>query len=188
MGTGCTTTTRFGENPHAVAEVAPIELTEEERLGREFDQVIPKWLALNVDWLVDFPKLSELGKPNTKLDLLSDLMQLDMGPLYEKFCTPLQGLQGEWLQYGLLPFMALANLGSDLAASYVERVNSAAKDVMPDGSTLLDDLPLEMFTILRMNVDFITYFERKYPIVLATMIQEIDMSMDLQALLVDEDN
>ena len=63
------------------------------------------------------------------------------------------------MQYGLLPFMALANLGSDLATSYVERVNSAAKDVMPDGSTLLNNLPLEMFTILRMNADFIDYFE-----------------------------
>ena len=170
MGARCTTTTRFGENSHAIAEVAPIELTEEERLAEEFDQIIPKWLALNTDWLVEFPELQKLGKRNKKLDLLSDLMQLDMGSLYEKFCTPLQGLKGEWLQYGLLPFMAVANLGSDLAASYVERVNSAAKDVMPDGSTLLDDLPLEMFTVLRMNVDFVTYFERKYSIVLARMI------------------
>ena len=167
---------------------APIELTEEEQLAGEFDQVILKWLALNIDWLVEFPELRKLGKSNNKLDLLGDLMQLDMGPLYEKFCTPLQGLQGEWMQCGLLPFMALANFSSDLASSYVERVNSAAKDVMPDGSTLLNDLPLEMFTILRMNADFIDYFESKYPIVLAKMIQEIDMSMDLQALLVDEEN
>jgi hypothetical protein len=153
----------LGENPHSVVEAAaPIELTEEEQLGEEFDQVILKWLALNIDWLVEFPELRKLGKANNKLDLLSDLMQLDIGPLYEKFCTPLQGLQGECMQYGLLPFMALANLGSDLAASYVERVNSAAKDVMPDGSTLLNDLPLEMFTILRMNADFIDYFVHLY--------------------------
>ena len=46
---------------------------------------------------------------------------------------------------------------SDLAAFYVERVNAAAKDCMPEGSTLLTDLPLEMFTILRMNAEFIEY-------------------------------
>ena len=67
------------------------------------------------------------------------------------------------LTYGFIPFMALAHLGSDLAASYVERVNSAAKDCMPEGSTLLADLPLEMFTILRMNAEFIEYFETNHP-------------------------
>ena len=46
------------------------------------------------------------------------------------------------------------------------------------------------YTCIKRNTEVITSlcFESKYPIVLAKMIQEIDMSMDLQALLVDEEN
>ena len=78
------------------------------------------------------------------MDLFKDLLQLDLGELYRRFCTFDEAGK---LPYGMLPFMALAHLGSDLAASYVERVNSVARDVMPEGSTLLGDLPLEMFTV-----------------------------------------
>ena len=55
---------------------------------------------------------------------------------------------------------------------------------MPEGSTLLADLPLEMFTILRMNAEFIEHFEPNHPIVVARFIQDIDMSV--KALLVNE--
>ena len=126
--------------------MAPVELTIEEELSNEFDTVIEAWLALNINWLVEFPELKKLGKTNDMFDLLHDLLPLDLGPLYKRFCTPLAGGK---LMYGLLPFMALAHLGSDLAASYVERVNSAAKDCMPEGSTLLADLPLEMSAFRR---------------------------------------
>ena len=128
----------IGRNPHSAvaAVVVPIELTTKEELGIEFETSIEAWLALNINWTADFPELQKLGKKNEKLDLLNDLLPLDLGPLYERFCTPLAAAAGGKLMYGFIPFMALANLGSDLAASYVERVNSAAKDCMPEGSTL----------------------------------------------------
>ena len=88
----------------------------------------------------------------------------------------------------MLPKMALAHLGSDLAASYVECANSVAQDIMPEGSTLLlGDLPLEMFTVLRMNADSISYFEEEHPCELAELIRDLDLSQDLRELLIDED-
>ena len=142
-----------------------------------------------INWTAEFPELRKLGKKNEKLDLLHDLLPLELGPLYPRFCTPLAAAAaaGGNLMYGFIPFMALACLGSDLVVSYVECVVSAAKDCMPEGSTLLADLPLEMFTILWMNAEFIDYFETKHPIVVARSIQDIDMDMDMQALLVPED-
>ena len=48
------------------------------------------------------------------------------------------------------------------AASYCERCNSIAKDVMTDAHTLMDEEALEMLVVLRMNRTFMEHMRNKY--------------------------
>ena len=66
------------------------------------------------------------------------------------------------LLYGYLPLLSETLLGSMLASSYVERVNSQAKLVMTTGRTLLAADELENVVMLRMNREFMLHMKEKY--------------------------
>ena len=59
------------------------------------------------------------------------------------------------------PHGALAYIGANLASSFCERVNSAAKLIMTHDRTLLSDKHLEMLFFLQMNRDFIYYLKQR---------------------------
>ena len=67
--------------------------------------------------------------------------------------------------YGLIPRMAAGPKGciSFLpAASFCERVNSVAKDVMTDAHLLMGDVALEMMVVLRINRNFMEFMRNKH--------------------------
>ena len=62
-------------------------------------------------------------------------------------------------KYGLISRMAAGSkgcIGFLPAASFCERVNSVAKDVMTDAHTLMCDEALEMLVVLRINRKFMS--------------------------------
>ena len=63
---------------------------------------------------------------------------------------------------GYLPPLSETLLGSMLASSYVERVNSQAKLVMTTGRTLVAADELAMVVMLRINRRFMAYMKEKY--------------------------
>ena len=65
--------------------------------------------------------------------------------------------------FGYLPDLALAYIGANLASSFCERVNSAAKLIITHDRTVLGDRHLEMLCVLRMNKDFIYWMRDKHP-------------------------
>jgi hypothetical protein len=86
---------------------------------------------------------------------VDDLLKLDMAPFYE-------ALDAEG-HYGLLPKMALANLGRSVSESYCERMGSISNQVMDEGTTLLSDSLLEKIVVMRMNKKLMKYLRTKYP-------------------------
>ena len=48
------------------------------------------------------------------------------------------------------------------AASFCERVNSVAKDVMTDAHLLMGDVALEMMVVLRINRNFMEFMRNKH--------------------------
>ena len=68
-------------------------------------------------------------------------------------------------KYGWLPKMATCSkgsIGSLLASSSWERINSCANQVLTLGKTLFGDGEIEKLVMCRMNQDFMV-FMRKYP-------------------------
>ena len=63
---------------------------------------------------------------------------------------------------GVLPDLALAYIGANLASSFCERVNSAAKLIMTHDRTTLGNKHLEMLCVLRMNRDFIAWMREHH--------------------------
>jgi len=68
---------------------------------------------------------------------------------------------------GYLVAMAFAYTGDNIASSFCERMNSAAKNVLTDSRTLLDARELEMVVVLRINRDFMVYMKENHPGVVA---------------------
>ena len=69
-------------------------------------------------------------------------------------------------KYGYLPYIATASrasLGTLLASSFCERVNSAAKIVLYDKNLNLSEDEVSRLTMLRMNRPFIRYMRATYP-------------------------
>ena len=69
-------------------------------------------------------------------------------------------------KYGWLPKMATCSkgsIGSLLASSFCERINSCANQVLTLGNTLLSDGEREKLVICRMNEDFIVFMRQHYP-------------------------
>jgi hypothetical protein len=70
--------------------------------------------------------------------------------------------------YGFLPYMAThsrGSVGSLLASSYAERVNSAANLILTKGNTLLgeEEINISMCKVLRMKSSFIESMRKYHP-------------------------
>jgi hypothetical protein len=55
------------------------------------------------------------------------------------------------------------SVGSLLASSYAERVNSAANLILTKGNTLLAEEEINMCTVLRMNRSFMEFMRKVTP-------------------------
>jgi hypothetical protein len=111
--------------------------------------------------------------------VIFDLWDVDMGKFYMRLID-----DGK---YGFIPYIALCNNGSCLAASYVERVNSGGKMIYPEGRKLLNLKVCGMLAVLRMNHKFFKHFEKTHEKELIQMIASIDLSDVLAtSLLIDE--
>ncbi|KAK3246720.1 hypothetical protein CYMTET_43755 [Cymbomonas tetramitiformis] len=130
---------------------------ERKRLEEEFKRVFKNWVAIEVDWRKEFPEVV-FGE---EIDVVSDLLQVDIGRLY-------LGLKSEDLnrkEYGWLTLMASSSafqIGALMAESICERVLSCANQVLVDGNTLLSDAEIEMIVLLRMNREFMEYMRRNF--------------------------
>ena len=69
-------------------------------------------------------------------------------------------------KYGWLPKMATCSkgsIGSLLASSFCERINSCANQVLTLGNTLLSDGEMEKLVMCHMHEDFIVFMRQQYP-------------------------
>ena len=116
------------------------------------------WKSLKIDWIKEFPD----AKLKAPLDLVTDLLPLDVGKLYQKIAKN----DAERRIYGFIPDMAacsFAQIGALNAESFCERVLSCANLVLTKGNTLLDDDEIEKLVILRMNREFMEFMRTEYP-------------------------
>jgi hypothetical protein len=123
----------------------------------EFMASLRNWFQMKTNWKEHYPEENIPTNP----DLLVDLMKLDIGRIYRA----LQKEDPRRRKYGFLPYMAscsIAQLGALNAESYAERVNSAAKLIMTDANTLLDDEEVGMLVLLRMNESFMRFMRENY--------------------------
>jgi hypothetical protein len=144
-----------------------VELVDEDQqFAAEFDRVFPQYRAIVIDWITSFPK--DFPKPEegseevalTNEDLTpDDKLKLDYG----KVMRAIDGEVNLRHKYGHLPTMAETMLGSPLAASYNERMNSVAKQLMPPYRTRIGHGEFEMCVVLRMNSDFMAYMKEHHP-------------------------
>ena len=65
--------------------------------------------------------------------------------------------------YDFLPYIATHFVGTFLASSYAERINSAANLILTKGNSLLDDAEIDMCTVLRMNREFMAFMRFYFP-------------------------
>ena len=131
-------------------EIAP-ELDDKEVFS-EASAALKKWRKHVVNWALEYP-----NKVSKECDILGDLMQLDVGPLYLKL--------EKTKEFGLIPSMALSSfgqLGALNAESFAERVLSTANDVLTEGNSLLGHEEVEMLVLLRINKKFMKSMREKY--------------------------
>ena len=55
------------------------------------------------------------------------------------------------------------SIGSLLASSFCERINSCANQILTLGNTLLGDGEMQKLVLCRMNQDFIVFMRKNYP-------------------------
>ena len=123
-----------------------VENSLRKSFAREFHVAWTNWTthAIDIDWCGTYK--GQLGHTNNDdIDIVSDLMPLDIGPLYSDLKPAL---------FFKLPMMAKQRLGENMAASFCERMNSIAKDVLDEGHSLLLDAELEALVVLRANREF----------------------------------
>ena len=120
----------------------------------EFDKVYHNWKHLTPNWLELFPEELK-GKDVSDSEVL---MPMQLGVVLKNIMDQ----PNYTLLYGYLPLLLETLLGSMLASSYVERVNSQAKLVMTTGRTLLAADELENVVMLRMNREFMLHMKEKY--------------------------
>ena len=68
--------------------------------------------------------------------------------------------------FGYLPAMAThsrASIGSLLASSFCERINSGGKITLNESNTRLSQTELDMRTTLHMNKGFMNFMRKNYP-------------------------
>lgn len=150
----------------AVEHEKTAELVEAERILKyteEFKAVFPAWMSLTIDWKQEFAAdLSAAQLDAGQLDVMTDLIRLPIGKLYQQLAEkPALNSDGNPL-YGHMPHLAKNHIGQDQAESVCERVLSVANQVMTDGNTLLNDRELRQIVILRMNREFIFKYREIY--------------------------
>ena len=120
-----------------------------EDFAREFDIAVGNWCdyASDICFVNEFPKELE-GKTEDSLDIVEDLLPLDIEKLYVRAESP------DASPMFHLPMIARQRLGENMAASFCERMNSIAKDILDEGHSLLNDSELESMIILRANREF----------------------------------
>ena len=136
-----------------------VEMTDDEIIEIA-KQVHKNFRKVKIDWRAEYPHAKLTPEPG-ELDIFTDLMNLNPGEIYKK----LESSDPERSKYGLISRMASGSKGciSFLpAASFCERVNSAAKDVMTDAHLLMNDDALEMMVILRINREFMEFMREKH--------------------------
>ena len=116
-------------------------------LNLEFEIAYANWINFcsDVVFVDEYPKELE-GKSEDDLCLVRDLMGLDISKLYTRADLD--------TNMHRMPMVARQRVGENMAASFCERMNSIAKDIMDDGHTLLDSKELECMVILRANREF----------------------------------
>jgi len=62
-----------------------------------------------------------------------------------------------------MPTCSKGSIGSLLASSSCERINSCANQVLTLGNTLLGDGEMEKLVMCRMNRDFMVLMHKNYP-------------------------
>ena len=71
--------------------------------------------------------------------------------------------------FGYLPKMATTcegSIGALLSASFCERINSCANQIVTTGNTSLGDDLVDKMVVLRMNRNFMKFMQLKYPTIL----------------------
>ena len=115
--------------------------------------------SLKIEW----EKVPGVTKPTSRQLIWKDLWQADMGyVLREYFFKEDQ----DGTKYGYLPKMAMASKGmmcAAMAASFCERVNSCAGEVVDERNSLLSVDEIDKVTVLRMNKEFMEFMRREYP-------------------------
>ena len=145
-------------------EDGPISDEAKAKYKADFKRAHRKWRTKEMDWRARFPAELPMPPKNAEgklppLDLVTDLMRLNVGPLYSSLIAD----DPDRATFGYIPLMAgcsEGNIGALMAESFCERGLSVANDVMVDGNTLLSDEELEMIVVLRMNRSFMRYMRR----------------------------
>ena len=97
---------------------------------------------------------------HAKLDIFNYLMFLNSGKIYRQ----LEKTTKDAKKYVLIPSMAMGLkdcVGFLPTASFCERCNSVAKEVMTDAYTLMGEEALEMLAVLQMNRVFMEHMRVK---------------------------
>ena len=108
------------------------------------------------EWSIIFPEIELQTGYNS-----FDLMDADLGRVFN-----ILDEDPDASKYGFLPYMAThsrGSVGSLLASSYPERINSAANLILTKGNTLLAEEEINMCTVLRMNRNFMEFMRRYHP-------------------------
>jgi hypothetical protein len=124
----------------------------------EFERCFPAYRreVMAINWPETFPEL-ELKEGFGALDLVKANVI--------KVFASLKNKDPERTMFGFLPYMAThsrGSVGSLLASSFAERINSAANIIVTKGNTLLSEEMIDMCTTLRMNRDFMVYMREHY--------------------------
>jgi hypothetical protein len=136
-----------------------IVIDERASLVLEFKRVFKRYrhAVQSINWLELYPDQELPECP----DILKDLREVDLGVIFKKLVAE----DPDRSKYGWLPIMAThsrASVGSLLASSYVERINSAANLIVTKGNTVLSDEDIDMCTTLRMNKNFMKFMRDNY--------------------------
>lgn len=133
----------------------------EEQFRKDFDR---HWKAYNIrSQSIDWTQVPGVSKPEDRAMIWKDLWSADMSYVMKKFFLDDKECEDK---YGHLPKMAVASkgmMGSVMASSFCERINSCANVVCTKNNSLLSDDEIDKVVTLRMNRDFMEFMRAYYP-------------------------
>jgi len=149
----------------AAAEAARAQRLEE--LAKEFKIVFKNYrtTAAAMDWRNLNERLVlglELPPVGEEIELM-DLWKVDMGKVMKYVFID---VTNSGLLCGFLPKMAFSSrgsIGSFLASSFNERINSKANQKVTKGNVSLDPAEVNMTVVLGMNRGFMKFMREHYP-------------------------